>query len=227
MSTRIFVVEDDENFKKLLELRLRAWRGDIDFISADTITSAKQKLDNETSPFLLAVLDQHLPDGFGSELADHPKLQEAAVLAVSADLAPELPGRSVQAGAQHFLMKRQVSEALFIPLIEALIQRKLLERTLIDIRLKEYRMETIKVLLSTLRHEINNPLGAVFGAAYLFKTQSQLDDNQRKALTLIESSSNRIKHVVEQLCEAVELAEVNKGGEKVFHVPGDPPWGSK
>jgi hypothetical protein len=33
--------------------------------------------------------------------------------------------------------------------------------------------------------------------------------------------------VLEQLCEAAELEEVTKGGEKIYNVPGDPDWGKK
>lgn len=227
MSIPVLIVEDDQHFKKLVEIRLKSGLPEVLITHAESITRAKELLSAEGASYTLVILDQHLPDGLGSELFDHPKLKEAAVLAVSADDSPEIPGRALMAGAQHFLGKRQVAEPLFIPLILALLERKKLERELIDTRIKQSRLDTIKVLLGTLRHEINNPLGAVLGAAYILRSTGQLAKEQTDALRLIEASGNRIKHVLNQLCETAELEQMLKGQEQVFHIPGDPSWEKK
>lgn len=224
MTTYIFALDDDEAFLKVLSIRLRAWREDIQFTTASSIAEAKQVLLTSDKPFSLAIIDQHLPDGMGVEIIEHPRLATIAVLAVSSDSSPALPANSVRAGAQHYLTKRQVSEPLFVPLIEALIERKRLENELLQAKLRESQMDTIKVLLATLRHEINNPLGAVIGGTYLLKNFGTLDKEQQEALTLIEQSSQRIKHVIQQLCETAELEKVEKAKEVVFQVPGDAPW---
>lgn len=227
MSLLALIVEDDVNFQKVVELRLKSWRDDIQIRFADNLAAARTYLDDKSISYSLVILDQNLPDGPGASLFLHPRLQEAAVLAVSADEAPELPGNAVLAGAQHFLAKRQVSEPLFFPLVEALLERKRLEAELLKTKLKQSRLDTIRVLLGTLRHEINNPLGAVLGGAYLLKTSGQLETEQTDAIRLIEASGNRIKHVLNQLCETAELEEVTKGQEQVFQVPGDPAWEKK
>lgn len=224
MSLAILIVEDDRNFRKLLEMRLRAWRKDLEISVAENLAQARDLLEQENNNIALVILDQHLPDGLGSLLIEHPRLAECAVLAVSADNAPDLPGKAVRAGAHHFLGKHQISEPLFIPLLEALLDRKQLESEVIKSQLQQSRMQTIKVLLATLQHEINNPLGAVFGAAYILKTSGNLASEQTQALRLIEESGKRIKHVLKELCDAAELEEVTKGYEQLFHVPGDPEW---
>ena len=66
--------------------------------------------------------------------------------------------------------------------------------------------------------------GAVLGGAYLLKTGGSLAEEQREALRLIEASGHRIKHVIQQLCDAADLEEVIKGQEAVFQIPGDPTW---
>jgi response regulator of citrate/malate metabolism len=224
MSLKVLIVEDDPNFQKVVELRLKNWEPDLDLRTADSLAAALIQLSDNKIEYDLVVLDQHLPDGLGSTLFTHPKIQQAAVLAVSADDAPEIPARAMRAGAQHFLSKRQVSEPLFIPLVEALIERRHLEAELLKSRLKQSRLDTIRVLLGTLRHEINNPLGAVMGGAYLLKSRGNLLAEQSDAIRLIEASGNRIKHVLTQLCQTAELEEVTKGQEQVFQVPGDPSW---
>ncbi len=227
MGYRLLIVEDDLSFKRILEIRLKSWRPDIVIEHAQNLAKAREILSSSTNNFSLLILDQHLPDGRGAELLNHPALESVAVLAVSSDDKPELPGQAVMAGAQHFLGKRQVSEPLFIPLIEALIERKSFENEALKAKVKDERLRTIKVLLSTLRHEINNPLGAVMGGAYLIGVAGKLTQEQQEGLKLVEQSSDRIKNVIEQLCQAAELEEVNKANEQVFHVPGDKPWGSK
>ena len=195
---------------------------------AGTLKEARAALDDPSNSFQLVVLDQHLPDGLGPTLFEHAKLREAAVLATSSDISPELAGNAVKSGAHHFLNKRQISEPLFIPLVEALIERKKLETQLLNAEIEKSRMESIQTLLATLQHEINNPLGGVLGATYLIKVGgSTLSEDQIEALKLIEQSGARIRHVLEQLCETAELLEVTKGHEKVFHVPGDPDWEEK
>lgn len=106
--------------------------------------SEKQKdlLEKTDIQFTLAVLDQHLPDGRGLELIDHPKLNTAAILAVSSDNTPELPGNTVKAGAQHFLSKRQVSEPLF-PTTNRPSWRKKIEE-LVQARIKNSRYQSIQ-----------------------------------------------------------------------------------
>ena len=224
MALNILLLEDDTAFAKIVQIRLRHWKEDLQFFHATNIAAARKLIESDQH-FDLAILDHHLPDGVGSDLFDHEKLQFVAVLAVSSDENPEIPAKSVIAGAQHFLNKRQVIEPLFIPLLEALIERKHLERELLEARLKQSALETIRVLLATLDHEINNPLGAVLGGAYLLRTAGSLDAEQKEALKLIEESGNRIKHVIKELRSAANLEQVTKGKVETFHIPGDKPWG--
>lgn len=223
MATKTLIVDDDQSFVALLKIRLSQWNSDLDIQIAKCLKDARAILDKGTS-FDLVLLDQHLPDGMGAELFDHPQLRTANVLAVSSDNAPEIPGNVIKAGARHFLAKRHVTEPLFLQLIEAMFARKDIEEKLIASYIRNSRIETIRVLLATLRHEINNPLGAVLGGAYLLKSRGELVPEQKEALRLIEESSHRIKHVIDRLCEEAELEEVTKGQERVFHVPGDMSW---
>lgn len=227
MGLEVLIVDDDEAFASVVEIRLKGWQSDIAITKADTVASARAVLESHRVPFDLIVLDQHLPDGLGIELATHPRYAESTILAVSADDSPELPARSVRAGAQHFLGKRQVTTPLFIPLVEALLDRRRLERKLRDVEVKEKKMQAVKVLLATLKHEINNPLGAVLGAAYLLREDGDLATTREEAVKLIQTSGTRIKHVLEQLCQAIELEEVSKAHERVFQIPGDAPWPTK
>ena len=97
-------------------------------------------------------------------------------------------------------------------------------------KLKDSKLDAIKTLISTLRHEINNPLGGIMGASYLLNIDtSAFSEDQIKALRLVEQSTKRIKTVIEQLYKTAEIEEdiqeVKKGSETLFQIPGDPNWG--
>ena len=222
----VLIIDDDANFRMLVSLKLSSWKKDLKITEAEDLATAKEILD-KMHPTLI-VLDQHLPDGLGPTILTHKNTEQAAILATSSDSSPELMGNAVKAGAGHFLNKTQIKEALFIPLVEALIESKKLEVELLNIKLKESKLDTIKTLISTLRHEINNPLGGIMGASYLLNIDtSAFSDDQIKALRLVEQSTKRIKNVIEQLYKTAEVEEVEKGSEKLFQVPGDKNWEDK
>lgn len=221
----VLMVDDDRDFIKLVEIRLKSFLPEMQATVFNSLSALRQWMRSQNSPALdLVILDEHLPDGRGVELLGEGVFEGCAVLMISSDTDPEMPGASVQAGAAFFLNKTQVTDALFKPLVLGIIQRNRLQRALTEAKLKEVRLETVKTLVSTLRHEINNPLGAVMGAAYLIGTGKDSTPQQREIAELVESSGNRIKHVLDELCRAVELDAVTKGSQKVFHVPGDKPW---
>lgn len=229
MALSILIIDDDASFRHLVELRIRKIDPVLNIKAFENLTTARAFLRENNPTFDLVVLDQHLPDGRGLDLLKEGALLDLAVLAVSSDDNPQFPGATIQAGATFFLNKMHISEPLFEPLVRGIIDRNRLFRELLETRVKSAKFDTIKTLVSTLRHEINNPLGAVMGAAFLVKTSNQISPDQKQAAEIIETSGQRIKFVLKQLCDAAlnesELINpVEKGQEKVFHVPGDKAW---
>lgn len=225
MPTRILLIDDDASFRKLLEMRLRSFLNNLECSTHSTLADARTALSSKDSePFDLVILDQHLPDGRGVELLKENLLVDQAVLCMSSDSDPALPGQTVLAGASFFLSKLNVAEPLFRPLVEGLIDRNKIQRELTKLKTQAAVMESVRTLVMTLRHEINNPLGAILGGAFLLNGSKDATQQQKDAARLVEQSGNRIKHVLEQLCSAVSLEAVSKGGHTVFHVPGDKDW---
>lgn len=225
MPLEILIIDDDASFRRLLELRLKSFLKDMQATILPSLGEARTYLKSDKRPQLdLVILDEHLPDGRGVELLQEGWFQNLTVLTVSSDDAPEIPGATVQAGAAYFLNKRHVSEPLFQPLILGIMERNRLSRELEEARLQNALIDTVKTLVGTLRHEINNPLGAVLGAAYLLRENESATPELKEAAKLVESSGQRIKYVLDELCQAVELEPVTKANQKVFHIPGDEPW---
>ncbi len=224
MSFQILIIDDDESFRHLLCLRLkRIFNGSV-ITEFDNLKKARAFLIQNQVKLDLVLLDQHLPDGRGLDLLNEGLLSDLAVLAVSSDDAPHIPGATIKAGAAFFLNKMHVSEPLFEPLVKGIVDRNRLSHELTKAKIATAQLESIKTLVHTLRHEINNPLGAVMGAAYLVKTEQGVSSEQKEAAEIIENSSKRIQHVLQQLCDATSIESMQKGGETVFNVPGDKPW---
>lgn len=225
MSTSILIIDDDVAFAKLLERRLRTFISEMSVTHLENLGKARAFVKaGGLEGMNLVFLDQHLPDGRGVELLREGLFGNLATISVSSDDAPEIPGANVSAGASYFLPKTAISEPLFQPIVTGVLERNSLQRELTKMKLNETIIDTVRTLVSTLRHEINNPLGAVLGAAYLLKSSGELSKESRDAAALIESSGQRIKHVLEELCKAVEVESVTKANQKVFHIPGDKPW---
>lgn len=228
MSFHALIIDDDASFKMLLERRLKSFMPELTITYFNRLTPAREFLkEGRELSFDIVFLDEHLPDGRGAEFLSEGLFQDLAVLSVSSDTAPEIPGKTLQAGATYFLSKTSVSEPLFRPLVEGIVDRNKIQRELARLKMDSVIVDTVRTLVGTLRHEINNPLGAVLGAAYLLRNNSAASPDQKEAAELVESSGKRIKHVLDELCKAVAVESVTKANQKVFHIPGDRPWDEK
>lgn len=225
MASTALIIDDDAAFKMLLERRLKSFMPDLAVTYFDKLAPAREFLTNAKElNFDIVFLDEHLPDGRGADFLGEGLFGDLAVLSVSSDTAPEIPGKTLQAGAAFFLSKMSVSEPLFRPLVEGIIDRNRIQREFNRLKMDSVIVDTVRTLVGTLRHEINNPLGAVLGAAYLLRSHAGASPEQKEAAELVESSGRRIKHVLDELCKAVAVESVTKANQKVFHIPGDKPW---
>jgi response regulator of citrate/malate metabolism len=228
MGLHVLIIDDDTAFGRLLEKRLKVLAPELTVSTFENLAQAREYLRQPQRPDLdLVILDQHLPDGRGVDLLNEGWFEGLAVLSVSSDTSPDIPGTLMQAGATFFLDKGAISEPLFKPLVLGLIDRNRLKREVEKSKADQARAETVRTLVATLRHEINNPLGAVLGAAYLLQSASAATEEQRQAAQLVEASGKRIKHVLDQLCQAVSVESVQKADQTVFQIPGDKPWEQK
>lgn len=216
------IIDDDKNFRQILRMRVNSLSYKFNIIEKVNLDSAREFL-NTNKP-LLVFLDQHLPDGLGHSLLEENHLSSSIVIALSSDESPELPVANLKKGARLFFQKSETSRSFFFPMIEALIARVELEQKKKQEQEIHTKMETVKILIKTLQHEINNPLGAVLGSLFLLKSEKSSEDDKKEAIKLLDESSSRIKNVLDKLASAITLEEVPKGPDLLFHIPGDKEW---
>lgn len=191
-------------------------------VEKSDLASAREFL--KTNSPNLVFLDQHLPDGLGHSLLEEEYLANSVVIALSSDESPELPIANLKKGARLFFQKAESSRSFFFPMIEALLARVELEHKKKMEGEINAQIETVKKLIKTLQHEINNPLGAVLGSLFLLKSEKSSEEDKNNAIQLLEESSGRIKNVLDSLASALTLKEVEKGPDLLFHIPGDKEW---
>ncbi len=229
MSLNVLIIDDDESFRKIVSMKLRSLFDELKITEYQDLATVRTAFTEQIGlSYDLVILDQHLPDGKGTDLLQEEWFEDIAVLSVSSDEAPEIPGESLKAGATYFLSKKNVTDPLFDPLVHGIIDRNRLQKKLKAAHVNRKVIEMVRSHIGTLRHEINNPLGAVLGAAFLIRSNEQSSSEQIQAAELVEKSGKRIKHVLDKICEAMELGTeleaVDKADQRVFHIPGDEPW---
>ena len=227
MKQNILLIDDDRDFIEILKLRLSSILPDAGYTVFHTLASAENYLKEEEPVIDLVVIDEHLPDGRGSEFIKRGYFLDTAVLSMSSDPNPEVAASSVGSGATFFLNKTHAQAELFKHLVLGLLQRNILSKSLQKAAHKLTTLDTVKKMISTLKHEINNPLAAIIGGLYLLNNSENLSTDERQALKLIETSSTRIKEVIDKLQFADELTKSKKANQEVFNIPGDAPWGKK
>lgn len=226
---QFLIIDDDKNFRRLLTLRLRSFFPGAQIREFDSLADVRSFLEGlQDESVELVILDQHLPDGKGTDLLREGWFHRLAVLSVSSDDTPSIPGESLKAGAAYFLRKTDVSEDLFEPLVRGILDRNRMQQALTKANVDRAVIDTVKRHIGTLRHEINNPLGAVLGAAFVLRNNPAASEDQKEAARLVEESGKRIKYVLDQIIGSMEshtpLEEVTKADTKVFRIPGDEPW---
>jgi DNA-binding response OmpR family regulator len=198
---KILYVDDDEMNGNLLKKRLEKKGIDCHFIKsgAECLACLKeQKYD-------LVLLDIMMPDMSGNEvllkIRESKNNFELPVIMVTAkDEAKDIV-EALRGGANDYLTK-PVNMDIAIARINTQIKVK----ELIEESLKSKQMQTINTMVTTLNHEINNPLAIAIGNLTISKDKI---DSVRigKALGALERITQIVKKI-EQISNG-EMEEVN------------------
>jgi response regulator of citrate/malate metabolism len=207
LTKQVLIIEDDELVSRTLSFRIKQFLPGAQVDLINNIELARIHLNNTSKKYDLVLVDHYLPDGLGLDFLKEGWFENMAVLVMSTNEAPEMPGASLQAGANYFLNKNQIESELFSPLLRGLIERNQLQKRLEENRVKRAKFEAIKIVVNQLKHEINNPLGAVLGATYLLRNYSVDSMNLKKTAELVELSSMRIKKFMDDLSLKISDSE--------------------
>ena len=221
-SVKILVIDDNQDNLALIEGILEAEGYEV---SCAKDSMAGFEIAKEMQPDCV-ILDIQMPgcDGFEicQRLKREARTKDSPVLFLSAKyLDEESVVRGLDIGGQDYLLK-PFNCAELIARVRVLVRIKKTDDTLRkaydelriaqDALLSSQRLETVRQVVATLTHELNQPLTAVVGNAEILQLDLR-DPEQIESVGVIVREASRMSNIVQKLADATRL-------EVVAYVPG-------
>lgn len=210
MGAKILLVDDDQINGNLLKSRL-VKRG----FECDYVTSGKQCLESlNKGDYKLVLLDIMMPDMSGIEVLEIIRKEKKSV---------ELPVIMVTAKDETTdivdALKKEASDYLTKPVnIDVAIARINTQIQIVDLvqeSLKSKQVSTINTMVTTLNHEINNPLAIAVGNLSILQSKMDKSDNHFERLVKIMGALDRITEIVKRIEDISEsdMEETSYAGQ--------------
>jgi signal transduction histidine kinase len=221
----VLLIEDSPGDARLIQMMLAEAKGlNFDLTWVDNLPEGIERL--RAGRIDVVLLDLGLPGSHGLDtlqrLLDHgAKVPTLVVLSGLTD--EEMAVRSLQRGAQDYLVKGQVDCALLVRAIRYAIGRSqadealrhahaaLQDRTAELIAAKE-RAEIANraksAFLAHMSHDLRSPLNGILGFAQLLQADASLNDRQRTAGNAILQCG---EHLLALINDILDLAKIEAG----------------
>ncbi|MCP4567427.1 MAG: response regulator [FCB group bacterium] len=153
----------------------------------------------------LIVVDFNLPDMGGLDLMSRIQLTnpDLPVVVITGSGSEEVAVEAMKLGAADYISKTGDYDVIIPQVIKQACQKQklILKNRRLENRAREMeRLETITALVSTLNHEINNPLMAIHGnVELLLENTAGPESAEREKLEMIEKSARRIMDITHQM----------------------------
>ena len=210
--TRLLLVDDDTDYLDLTNRWFRR-RGQEKYATdcAHSITQAVAYLLRNV--YDCVIVDFHLPDGYGTDIAD--RLREAEgenvesmavppIIVVSGDGGEHAATQAIRAGAVDFIAKRNVTGSALQRAVQNAVDKTRLTQSLAkrNIELESKRQEVTQ-FYHTLSHEVKTPLACAreFVALVRDGAAGPVSDDQNELLSLAIDSCDQIRSQFMDLLE--------------------------
>lgn len=202
---KLLLVDDDQMNGKFLQSRLQK-RG----FECDYVMSGKECLEAlKDDKYGLVLLDIMMPDMSGIEVLEEirkdKKPVELPVIMVTAkDKAKDIVD-ALKKEASDYLTK-----PVNIEIAVARINTQLQVLALVDESLKSKQLSTITTMVTTLNHEINNPLAIAVGNLSILQTKLSEDTGTLERIEKAMGALNRITEIVKKIEEISQISEIEE-----------------
>ena len=202
---KLLLVDDDQMNGKFLQSRLQK-RG----FECDYVMSGKECLEAlKHDKYGLVLLDIMMPDMSGIEVLEEIRKDKKPVeLPVIMVTAKDKVKDIVDA------LKKEASDYLTKPVnIEIAVARintQLQVLALVDESLKSKQLSTITTMVTTLNHEINNPLAIAVGNLSILQTKLSEDTGTLERIEKAMGALNRITEIVKKIEEISQISEIEE-----------------
>lgn len=208
---KVLVVDDNKDTVRIIRDSLEGAG-----FSVTTAYDGKEALDliQKNLPDLL-ILDLMMPKMSGYEVCDQlrrdPKTRGLIILMLTARSDVEAKIQGIEGGANDYLIKpiepREVVSRVrrFLATEDAYQERVLLER-----------LNAIRSISLSVRHEINNPLTVICGQAQLLLQKEDLSKDVKHRVNILYDMAMRISEIVKRLDQVEDKTREYIRGEKMI-----------
>jgi signal transduction histidine kinase len=211
---RLLLVEDNPGDARLIrELLRQAEPFPFDLAHVERLRDAIERLQRRETDAVL--LDLYLPDSQGME-----------TVVQLLDAAPEIPivvltGRSdertvldvVQAGAQDYLVKDEITGRLLAHSIRYAIERSRLERERWNLLHREQHARTVAEsavrsrdeVLAVVAHDLRNPLAAISTTLSLLRDGTIPPEQSAHHLDVVQRSAEQMDRLIQDLLDVARI----------------------
>jgi CheY-like chemotaxis protein len=206
---RLLLIEDDPDQALLTREALLEGLGETEFVEADTGASA---LELDLASFDAILLDNNLPDMTGLEIlariADRP---HAPVIMVTGDEVLETAVEALKKGAEDFVIKSLELQHLLPHIVDRTVTSSVQRQKIAEVESRErerkIQIETLKRIMMTLAHHLNNAIMPITFSAELCKRSELSRDSTLRLVQTCLKETQRINAIIERFEQYVESEE--------------------
>lgn len=206
---RILLIEDDRDHALLVREALSQSLKDVEFTVVET---GEQALSMDFAAYQVILLDNNLPDMTGLEILEKiSSIEHSPVIMVTGDDHIATAVQALKRGAEDFVIKSLNLDQLLPHVVERAIandqQRKLMSEIEIREREKKVQIETLKRIMMTLAHHLNNAIMPItFSAELCQRNNYKIETTERLVATCIRETQ-RITAIIERFEQYAESEE--------------------
>ena len=211
--TRVLLVDDDTNYLDLTNRWFKR-RGQEGY-ATDCVHSIEQAVACLVKNIYdCVIVDFHLPDGYGTDIADRLREVEVAddgvhlevppIIVVSGDGGEHAATQAIRAGAIDFIAKRNVTGSALRRAVENAVDKSRLTQSLAKRNTElESKRQEVTQFYHTLSHEVKTPLACAreFVALVRDGAAGAVTDDQNELLSLAIDSCDQIRRQFMDLLE--------------------------
>ncbi len=206
---RILIIEDDLDQALLVQETLTENSSEYAF---DTVTSGRAALEKDLSLYDAILMDYNLPDMTGLEiLREISNRPHGPVIMVTGEEIIELAVQALREGAEDFVIKSLELQQLLPHILDRTInnvqRRKVMEEIEQREREKKIQIETLKRIMMTLAHHINNAIMPVTFSAELCERSGYAQESVQRLVETCLRETRRITAIIERFERFVESEE--------------------
>ena len=206
---RVLMIEDDADYAMIIQSALiDAW-GEVSITAVETGAEA---LALDWQNFDAILLDNNLPDMSGLEiLHQSAEKPHGPIIMITGDSHIETAVEALKAGAEDFAIKSMDLERLLPHVVRRVIanfkQRQAVSEIEMRERERKVQLETLKRIMMTLAHHLNNAVMPITFSAELCERCGYDPEATERLVRTCISETKRIIAIIDRFEQYVEFEE--------------------